>query len=74
MTSFGYNVLGFGNIVSAPAGPSIQYLIIAGGAGGGGRNGGGGGAGGYLSSIEGESTGGGGTLQDAFTPTVSTWQ
>ena len=64
MTSFGYNTLGFGSFTSR--GYNIQSLVIAGGAGGGGRNGGGGGAGGYLSSIEGESTGGGGTLQDAF--------
>lgn len=72
MTGFGYNVLGFGSATSSAAGPSIQYLVIAGGGSGGGRQAGGGGAGGYRSSVEGESTGGGGTLESAFEFTVGT--
>ena len=46
-------------------GDTVEYLVVAGG-GGGGCQGSGGGAGGYRSSVTGESTGGGGTLESVF--------
>ena len=45
----------------------IEYLVIGGGGGGGYDVGGGGGAGGYRSSVSGESTGGGGSLESTVT-------
>ena len=73
MTSFGYNVLGFGSPTSAgiPA-YNIQYLVIAGGGSGGGRQGGGGGAGGYRNSVIGETSGGNSVAESVFVPTSGT--
>ena len=45
MSSFGYNILGFGSNTTA-GGIGVDYLVIAGGGSGGAPNGGGGGAGG----------------------------
>ena len=45
-------------------GGDIEYVVVGGGGGGGGY--GGGGAGGYRSSVTGESTGGGGSLESAI--------
>lgn len=50
MSSFGYNVLGFGSFPNRNVPAEVEYLVIAGGGGGGRRRGGGGGAGGYLTS------------------------
>ena len=47
---------------------NVEYVVVAGGGGG---FGGGGGAGGYRSSITGESTGGGGSLESALPITAS---
>jgi hypothetical protein len=59
------------------SGGAIEYLVIGGGGGGGGgaggAGGGGGGAGGYRSSIAGESTGGGATLETPLTVTPGTY-
>lgn len=53
----------------------VEYVVVAGGGGSGGssnsyNSGGGGGAGGYRSSVAGESTGRGGTLESALTIAV----
>ena len=59
------------------SGGAIEYLVIGGGGGGGGgagsAGGGGGGAGGYRSSIAGESTGGGATLETPLTLNAGTY-
>ena len=73
MTSFGYNVLGFGSPSSAGIPPyNIQYLVVAGGGSGGGRQAGGGGAGGYRNSVIGETSGGNSVAESVFVPSVGT--
>ena len=60
--------------VTAPGvyGDTVEYLVVAGGGGGGGGyQAGAGGAGGYRSSVTGESTGGGGTLESAIPVSTS---
>ena len=54
MSSFGYNILGFGSNTTA-GGIGVDYLVIAGGGSGGAPNGGGGGAGGMRFSAYGPS-------------------
>lgn len=57
-------------VVRAPAGATVEYLVIGGGGGGGGTTdtepGGGGGAGGYRSSVVGELSGRNSTAESAF--------
>jgi hypothetical protein len=59
------------------SGGNVEYLVIGGGGGGGGGagggGGGGGGAGGYRSSVAGELTGGGGSLETPLAVTPGTY-
>jgi hypothetical protein len=48
MSSFGYNVLGFGAFPNRSKTMDIECLVVAGGGSGGFGSGGGGGAGGFL--------------------------
>ena len=52
-------------------GTDVEYVVIAGGGGSGYDLSGGGGAGGYRSSVTGESTGGGGSLESAVPVSAS---
>ena len=50
---------------------TIEYVVVGGGGGGGSE--GGGGAGGYRSSVTGEATGGGGTLESSVPVSVASY-
>ena len=65
-SSGAFAVTDLGNISS-----TVEYLVVAGGGGGGSGTGAGGGAGGYRSSVSGESTGGGGTLESVLPVSTS---